>query len=453
MLRQHADIFKKLMIFADMALAAGAFILAYYLSSEMRQLYPLEDYLRLLPYFVAVWVGLMFFLGMYNSFRTKPLRDVISIVFETAFFGFVGFSSVVYLVKLHDVSRTFLFLVIAVSLVVFVVEKTIIVNFFKYLRRKGYNTRNILIVGTGRRAKDFAGLVEEHGEWGFKIVRMIDEDEFGDMTGILHRNVVDHVVFVVPRLWFEKIEDLIRMCEIEGIPASVVVDLYELKLAKAKQTEFFGIPMLTFESAPNKAWELFVKRTFDIVVSGLALIILSPVFLIIAILIKATSKGPVFFKQKRCGLNGRKFEFYKFRTMEKGAEEKLAGLQKFNEMDGPVFKMKGDPRITKVGVFLRKFSLDELPQLWNVLEGDMSIVGPRPPIPAEVDKYDNWQRRRLSMRPGLTCLWQTSGRNEIKDFNQWMKLDLQYIDSWSLWMDLKLFFKTIPVVLLAKGAK
>ena len=143
------------MIFADMALAAGAFILAYYLSSEMRQLYPLEDYLRLLPYFVAVWVGLMFFLGMYNSFRTKPLRDVISIVFETAFFGFVGFSSVVYLVKLHDVSRTFLFLVIAVSLVVFVVEKTIIVNFFKYLRRKGYNTRNILIVGTGRRAKDF----------------------------------------------------------------------------------------------------------------------------------------------------------------------------------------------------------------------------------------------------------------------------------------------------------
>ncbi|MFA5339253.1 MAG: sugar transferase [Candidatus Omnitrophota bacterium] len=453
MLKQHADIFRKLMIFADLVLAAASFILAYFLSNEMKQLYPLEDYLRLLPYFVVVWVGLMHFLGMYNSFRTKPIGDVISIVFEAAFFGFVVFSSVVYVVKLHDVSRTFLFLIIGVSLVLFAAEKVVIVMFFRFLRSKGYNTRNILIVGTGRRAKNFAELVGQHGEWGFKITRMIDEDEFGDMANILHRNVIDHVVFVVPRLWFEKIEDLIRMCEIEGIPASVVVDLYELKLAKAKQTEFFGIPMLTFESAPDKAGELFVKRAFDIVVSGLALIILLPVFLGIALAIKATSSGPVFFKQKRCGLNGRRFIFYKFRTMVSDAEEKLAELQKYNEMGGPVFKMQNDPRITAIGRLLRKFSLDELPQLWNILSGDMSVVGPRPPIPNEVDKYDNWQRRRLSMRPGLTCLWQTSGRNEIKDFNQWMKLDLQYIDNWSIWLDLKVFFKTIPVVLLAKGAK
>ena len=453
MLKQHADVFKKLMILADMCLTAAAFILAYFLRNEMREIYPLTDYLRLLPYFVGTWVGIMYFLGMYNSFRAKPLSDVTSIVFETAFFGFVAFSSIVYVVKLHDISRIFLFLLIGISLALFVIEKASIVFFFRYLRAKGYNTRNILLVGTGKRAENFVKLVESHNEWGFKILRTIDEDEFGDLPKILHHNVVDHVVFVIPRLWFEKIVDLIRLCEIEGIPASVVVDLYELKFARAKQTEFFGLPMLTFESAPDRVWELFLKRLFDLIFSGIALILLSPLFVIVGILIKTTSKGPVFFKQKRCGLNGRKFMFYKFRTMEKGAEEKLSELQKFNEMSGPVFKMEGDPRITKLGGFLRRFSIDEFPQLWNVLKGDMSIVGPRPPIPGEVDKYDNWQRRRLSMRPGLTCLWQVGGRNRIKDFNDWAKLDMQYIDNWSLWLDIKLFLKTIPVVLIAKGAK
>jgi exopolysaccharide biosynthesis polyprenyl glycosylphosphotransferase len=282
---------------------------------------------------------------------------------------------------------------------------------------------------------------------------MIDEDEFGDMANILHGNVIDHVVFVVPRLWFEKIEDLIRLCETEGIPASVVVDLYELKFARSKQTNFCGIPMLTFESAPDRLWELLAKRLFDAVVSAIGLIVLSPLFLVLAIAIRMTSKGPIFFRQKRCGLNGRKFTLYKFRTMVKGAEERLAELRKFNEMDGPVFKMKKDPRVTLIGGFLRKSSLDELPQLWNVFKGDMSIVGPRPPIPAEVDKYDNWQRRRLSMRPGITCLWQVRGRNRITDFNEWMRLDLEYIDNWSLWLDAKILLATIPVVLLAKGAK
>ncbi len=453
MLRQHSDIFRKLLIFADVCLAAAAFIAAYYLSNEMKELYPLNDYLRLMPYFVGVWVGLLYFLGMYNSFRMKPLSDVISIVFETAFFGFVVFSSVVYVVKLHDVSRAFVFMIIFISAALFVIQKILIVMTFKHLRRRGYNTRNVLIVGTGKRAQDFVGKIKTHSEWGFKIIKMIDEDEFGDMAKILHRNVVDHVVFVVPRLWFEKIEDLIHLCETEGIPASVVVDLYELKFARAKQTDFLGTPMLTFESAPDRVWELLMKRAFDAVSSAIGLVVLSPLFLALAVIIKATSEGPVFFRQKRCGLNGRRFTLFKFRTMVKGAEEKLAELQKFNEMNGPVFKMKSDPRVTPIGRFLRKSSLDELPQLWNVFNGEMSIVGPRPPIPAEVDNYDNWQRRRLSMRPGITCLWQVKGRNEITDFNEWMRLDLEYIDNWSIWLDLKILFTTIPVVLIAKGAK
>jgi lipopolysaccharide/colanic/teichoic acid biosynthesis glycosyltransferase len=178
-----------------------------------------------------------------------------------------------------------------------------------------------------------------------------------------------------------------------------------------------------------------------------------PVFVIIAILIKISSGGPIFFKQLRCGLYGRKFVFYKFRTMIADAESKLKDLAKYNEMNGPVFKMTNDPRITRVGKWLRKFSIDELPQLWNVFKGDMSLVGPRPPLPSEVEQYDIWQRRRLSMRPGITCLWQARGRNKITDFTEWMRLDLEYIDTWSLLLDFKILIKTIPVVLFGTGAK
>jgi len=210
--------------------------------------------------------------------------------------------------------------------------------------------------------------------------------------------------------------------------------------------------LLTFESTPDKLWHLWVKRLFDIVFSFIALIILAPIFAIVAIMIKATSKGPVFFKQERGGLNGRKFMLYKFRTMVVDAEAKLKDVLAYNEMDGPVFKLTNDPRLTKVGKFLRKFSVDELPQLWNVLKEDMSIVGPRPPIPAEIDKYANWQRRRLSMMPGITCLWQVKGRNNI-DFEAWMRFDLEYIDNWSLWLDCKIILQTIPVVLFGIGGK
>jgi exopolysaccharide biosynthesis polyprenyl glycosylphosphotransferase len=211
--------------------------------------------------------------------------------------------------------------------------------------------------------------------------------------------------------------------------------------------------LLTFESTTAKLEHLFIKRLFDFVGSGIGLVILSPLFLVVSVLIKATSAGPVFFKQERCTLYGRKFIFYKFRTMIADAESRLKDILKYNEMNGPVFKMTNDPRVTVIGKWLRKFSIDELPQLWNVLKGDMSLVGPRPPLPEEVKQYDIWQRRKLSMRPGITCLWQTSGRSRIADFRDWIKLDLEYIDKWSLGLDFKILFKTIPVVLFGIGAK
>jgi exopolysaccharide biosynthesis polyprenyl glycosylphosphotransferase len=209
--------------------------------------------------------------------------------------------------------------------------------------------------------------------------------------------------------------------------------------------------MLTFSTGPSSLLQLFAKRMLDVAIAGILLVLGMPVVLGIALAIKISSGGRVLFAQTRCGLNGRRFTLYKFRTMVEGAEERRAELEHLNEMDGPVFKLRRDPRVTWLGRFLRKFSLDELPQLWNVLRGDMSLVGPRPPIPEEVAKYQRWQRRRLAMKPGLTCLWQISGRNEI-DFDRWMQLDLEYIDSWSPSLDFKILLKTIPVVLSGRGA-
>jgi exopolysaccharide biosynthesis polyprenyl glycosylphosphotransferase len=273
------------------------------------------------------------------------------------------------------------------------------------------------------------------------------------MPEIVKQNIIDEAVFIVPRSWLDKIEELMQFCENVGLRVNLAADLYRLKLSKTKQTDIGGFPLLTFESTPDRFGYLFVKRLIDFFVSGIALMCLSLFFIIIGVIIKITSKGPVFYKQERCSLYGRKFTLYKLRTMTFDAESKLKDLITLNEMNGPVFKMTNDPRITRVGKWLRRFSLDELPQLWNVFKGDMSLVGPRPPITEEVENYDSWQRRRLSMRPGITCLWQVTGRNVISDFNEWMKLDFEYIDNWSLWLDLKILLKTFPVVLFGKGAR
>ncbi|HQP92235.1 MAG TPA: sugar transferase, partial [Candidatus Omnitrophota bacterium] len=332
----------------------------------------------------------------------------------------------------------------------------------------GFNYRNIIIVGSNKRTERFIRLVKDHSEWGMRILGIIDEDEslvgreqedvkiigsFKDMLGILHDNVVDEVVFIVPRSWLDKIGGLLHVCETEGVGVNIAADFFDFKLAKARQSDIGNFPLLIFDTTTDKFWHLFVKRLFDVIVSAALLLILSPLLVIVSLFIKLTSEGPVFFRQERIGLKGRRFPLYKFRSMKVGAEQMLKELLSENEMTGPAFKMKNDPRITPFGRFIRKTSIDELPQLWNVLRGDMSLVGPRPPIPSEVHQYDNWHRRRLSMRPGITCIWQVNGRNQITDFERWVKLDLEYIDNWSLWLDTRIFFKTIPAVLLGAGAK
>jgi exopolysaccharide biosynthesis polyprenyl glycosylphosphotransferase len=268
---------------------------------------------------------------------------------------------------------------------------------------------------------------------------------------LLEREIVDEVIFAISQEELKSMEDLFLLCEERGITARLAVKIFPHVLAKTHLEELDGLPLLTFTTTPKNELLLLLRRIFDFLGSIFLLAILSPVFLLTTLLTRLDSPGPAIYQQIRCGVNGRKFTLYKFRSMFHGAEERQETLAAYNLMNGPVFKMRNDPRVTRVGRFLRKTSLDELPQLINVLQGDMNFVGPRPPLPEEVEKYESWQRRRLSMKPGITGLWQVSGRNQI-DFDQWMKLDLEYIDNWSLWLDVKILLKTIPVVLSGKGA-
>jgi len=415
---------------------------------------------------VPIWISLGSLQGLYTDFRTKPYWQTGWIVIKTGVLATVALGSVIFVSKMVLTSRFYIGVFTLTAVALLVLEKKLFIYFLDYIHRKGYNEIRLLIVGTGKRAREFIKAAQSHENWGLRIVGLIDDDHqmYGkeiegfrvlgrlqDIPFILHRTVVDKVIFVVPRLWLNKISEAILACEREGVGTAISLDLYNPKIATVRQTNFNGIPLLEFDTFRAKQWQLFVKRTLDILIALIGLIACMPLFAVVALAIKTTSRGPILYRQTRCGLNGRKFTLYKFRSMIVGAEMKRRELEKMNEMNGPVFKIKRDPRITPVGRILRKFSIDELPQLWNVLKGDMSIVGPRPPLPVEVEIYEVWQRRRLSLKPGLTCIWQVSGRNKV-DFDRWMAMDLEYIDHWSLWLDFKIMFKTLFVVLFGYGA-
>ncbi len=417
--------------------------------------------------FPIIWVALFSLNGIYRGFRTRSFRKLAWLVFVSGFWATIASGSYLFLLKMELASRLFFLVFASCAFTLIMIEKRIVLSVLDTIHQKGYNQENLLIVGTGKRAREFIRAVNLHSNWGLRIIGLID-DEHGlygkeiegyrvigriqDIPFIVNRIVIDRVIFVVPRLWLHRIEEAILACEEVGVPTSISLDLYNLHIARARQTDFNGFPLLEFETFHAKEWQLFIKRTIDILISATALAFFAPLMVIVSILIKLTSKGPIFFKQTRCGLNGRKFTLYKFRTMVPDAEERKDELWENNEMDGPVFKMKNDPRITPLGYFLRRTSIDELPQFLNVLKGDMSIVGPRPPLVSEVENYEVWQRRRLSLKPGITCIWQVSGRNKIS-FDQWMKMDLEYIDNWSLWLDIKILFRTLFVVLVGYGAE
>ncbi len=482
MLKEKESVLQKVAIVLDALLIVLAFLAAFFLRQQFHTFYrfniipsslmvpettaSLSDYLVVLFLVVPTWCLILQMNGMYRSMRTRQLHEIVWIILKSMFFMILVFGAFVFLFKFWHVSRLFFIFFIILVFVFIFLEKVIIFVTMHYLRRRGYGLRSLLVVGTGNRADNIITKLKDHPEWGFQVLGAIDDEPgrgvervgdmeiigaIDDLPDILHRQAVDEVIFVVPRSRLNFIENSVYVCETEGVKATVAVDLFDLKIAQSKPSEIENIPLISFETTVAKEWELFIKRTLDFILSGLGIIVLSPFLLIGAALIKLTSPGPVFYKQERLGLNGRRFVLYKFRTMHVGSDNDLAEVNVNHEMDDPEFKKKKIQHITGVGRFMRKFSIDELPQLFNVFVGHMSLVGPRPCVPEEVEQYKPWQRRRMSMRPGITCLWQVGGRNKIS-FEDWMKLDLEYLDNWSLWLDFKILAKTIPVVIFGIGA-
>ena len=331
-----------------------------------------------------------------------------------------------------------------------------------------------LIVGSRERAKDVIKAVEKVKGSGYKILGCFDVDEtvvghsvinghkvigvVYELENYLRNNIVDELIFAIPLKEIEQCDRYIALAESMGIKVRIIPDweihylMYRPNIATIRFEEFLGVYNMALQSTPQNEGEMLIKAIFDYLVAAVLTLLLLPVFVIIGYGIKKKSPGPVFYTQERLGMNGRRFPVYKFRTMVSNADEMRKELEEMNEMDGPVFKIKDDPRIIPgVGHFLRKTSLDELPQLFNVLRGEMSLVGPRPPIPKEVDEYSVWHRRRLSMKPGMTCLWQIAPNRNDLTFEQWVKLDLKYIDKWSLFNDVKILIMTAKAVLMGAG--
>jgi len=328
--------------------------------------------------------------------------------------------------------------------------------------------RNVLLVGTGPRARTASDSVESHPEWGLKIIGYLDDGDSDpdfaasvpyekihkliELPTLLRNETVDEVLVACPRAMLVQLPPVVQECAMVGIPVTLMTDLFGDQLPAPRVGRFDATRTLTFAPVHHNDLELLLKRGLDIVGAMVGLILSAPVIGLAAVAIRLDSKGPSFFRQVRVGLNGRRFEMVKLRTMTVGADRMKSQLMHLNEMDGPVFKLHDDPRITPVGAILRKLSVDEFPQFWNVLTGDMSLVGPRPPTPDEVIRYEGDTRRRLSMRPGLTCYWQVSGRSNLS-FAEWIKLDLYYIDTFSIVNDMLIILRTIPTVLFARGAR
>jgi exopolysaccharide biosynthesis polyprenyl glycosylphosphotransferase len=416
---------------------------------------------------LIVWFIVLNAQNAYSYQRFTSFATEVKVVLKTVLIGVLVLLGSLFLFRVYYVPRTLVFLFAASNLAFLILEKLLLFHAARIIRQRGRNRKTVLVVGTGARTKRFVDTITEHFNWGLDVLGFLDADQenigkvifgkgilgtYGDIESILHSRSFDEVIISVEANEFDQIEDVLNVCEREGVQVRIVSDFLGGIARHFRADVVYGLPVISIVTGPENEQALLVKRFLDIIVSSIGLILTAPLFLIVAVGVKFSSPGPVLYKTKWIGKDRKSIAGYKFRTMVNNAEELRPGLLEKNEMNGPVFKMTSDPRITPIGKILRKFSLDELPQLWCVLKGDLSLVGPRPPLCTEVEKYESWHRRRLSVKPGLTCLWQTSGRSSIKDFDEWARLDLEYIDNWSLWLDLKILLKTIPVVLLGKNA-
>jgi exopolysaccharide biosynthesis polyprenyl glycosylphosphotransferase len=418
---------------------------------------------------LVVWHVIFLFFGFYESSRLATVRSLIADTAKGTTFAIVCLAIVAQLFKISMATPSFLLVLWALSSVSVVSARVFIRYLLQTIRRRGRNLRYVLVLGTNSRAIAFAQRIQGKPELGYRVLGFVDDEwpglkgfrqttyalccNFDDLPEYLRRNVIDEVAIYLPlQSFYKHTSEIAALCEQHGIVMRFDSDMFNLKIARPGTDDLDGYSHITAFAGSRDGWPMLVKRGLDVLVSSLLLALAAPFFLIAALLVKCTSEGPVFFLQERIGLNKRTFRICKFRTMVSNAENMLPQLEKLNEVSGPVFKIMKDPRVTQIGRFLRRTSIDELPQLLNVLKGDMSLVGPRPlPLRDYEGFNEDWQRRRFSVRPGMTCLWQVTGRSSVS-FEQWMQLDIQYMDEWSLWLDIKILAQTVPAVLRGTGA-
>ncbi|MBC8164723.1 MAG: sugar transferase [Bryobacteraceae bacterium] len=458
---------------SDILLTALAFETAYQTRLFLPHLLPLERsfYLTvpnkalLLGAAIVSMVLIGYWLELYDRLDSAHPRVILRDTFRQVAFGTVCLVLLEFLLRL-DLSRAFMLLFSIFSWIFLYLFRWRSGSLIGIIRREFGVAHFVMVVGTQEPARRIGELLEESSTYGVRLSgffavegepagplnlgRKYPVYSLAELPELLKKHVIDEIIFAVDARHLPALEEHFLLCEEEGVRINVAVSFFPHVNSSVYLDNLGPAPLLTFSGAPNDEVLLLLKRVIDVVLAGAALLLLAPLMIALAVLIRLTSRGPAIFRQVRCGLNGRRFVCYKFRSMCHDAEKMRPALEHLSQRE-TAFKIPNDPRLTPLGRMLRKFSIDEWPQLWNVVKGEMSLVGPRPAVPEEVEKYKRWQRRRLRMRPGLTCLWAIQGRDNV-DFETWMKLDMQYIDAWSLGLDWKIILQTIPQVLMGKGA-
>lgn len=453
----------------DIFAIALAFEIAYLMYDKRSgSLFFLEkSFFILFLVFMPLWILIMYLLKVAEIPRTKRYRVLFFEYLQSAVVLFLIFTLVYFAFNMYVIPRMFIVQVIVFGLFFLFTARMLEYKVFKLYRSQGYNTINIVLIADDS-AEPFIENLIRSKEWGYRVFAIFTESEhlknkyekniivlpgkfMKVLNDLMEVDLIDEVLYLKSKVVTSEVREIIRSCEEVGVTFKLKVKEYKIKLTNAFKTEIAEEKFLTFTNIPHNPYQLAIKKVMDVCISLIVIIVFSPVFIVIGLLVKLTSPGPIIFKQARVGLRGRPFNLYKFRTMVRNAEDIKKQLDSKNEVDGPVFKIKDDPRVTKVGKFLRRSGLDELPQVFNVLKGEMSLIGPRPPLQSETLQYKRWQLRRLSVKPGLSCFWQIKPeRNSIR-FEKWMELDLAYIDNWSIRLDLMILLKTVGTVFKRTG--
>lgn len=462
MLRRQRQIRAQVQQWVDAGLFAFAFWLAHTVRAAavhyghgLPEIQPFDQYLWLYLLIIPGAVLLLKALGFYNRPLLFSRRETAWVLSHAVTIAVLGVVSVLFLRK-QELARSVIFLFGAFSFVLVMAKEELLLSWLQSKLGQEQLKRRLVLIGTAEDTAQIERDLDAKARGTVEILARLDlsQTSWDRLVELLHERAANGVILSARHTYFEHVEKVIELCELEGVEVWLLADFFKTRISQTSVDDFLGRPTVVFRSAPEASWQGVAKQMLDFVGALALMVLVSPLLLCAALAVKLTSPGPVFFRQQRSGLNGRPFTMLKFRTMVTDAEQLKAELASFNEMDGPVFKVTNDPRVTALGRFLRKWSIDELPQLWNVLRFEMSLVGPRPLPVDEIRRInDPAHRRRLSVKPGLTCLWQISGRNDVKSFKEWVRLDLEYIDNWSLWLDVKILLKTIPVVLTGAGAK